>query len=596
MAGGEGAKERRRLKRLKGGGSSDDTKAVETTTTTASSLLRGTTNGRKEGAGSYKRSGALSKESRRLEEGKDRTSFSGAKRDHGSKRKSSSGDNDNISNRGKSTGKESRAGDSATFITTKKVTKPKHLKRKLQQASQDGEEHAREVLRKRLEEWEDRKVLLLSKKQPKRQKRMPLLPSKNEPNDNVDVVDDEPASFPRNNLHTKDEGLENPGNHLASVDAHNSSSVVHTQRVDGTENLGRIDDKPCTTSDDNRDSETKAAKRVMIVGTAIANNGGAVTSSPLNKSVEDNSDDGDSENGDDDDDDDSNMEDGMEVRRQRGRGRRGRKDTAAKVEEMQSEKLESKLSTTTHHEENDCGLAEGSSANGPAHAVSTKEGKRDEKDDRYCLGRKPVSDFILGQSYPARVVYVKPFGVFLDIGCHSDAFCHVSRLSDAFVESPEELYKEGDHIAGARVVEIDRKQKRITVSLQSEARILDERASIEARRSRKDTRKSKAQSKGGRPLHASKNRIPLNGQADTKGGVENQEAPSHRAETKGEFNNQHAPSHRAGVEPNFEKRQLLAISKPSMSGDPSIQSPAEQKRARKLARRAARREQADPAA
>ena len=49
-------------------------------------------------------------------------------------------------------------------------------------------------------------------------------------------------------------------------------------------------------------------------------------------------------------------------------------------------------------------------------------------------------------------------------------------------------FKEGDVVAKARIVEIDRKQKRITISLQSDARIEDERLSIEARKSRKEKR------------------------------------------------------------------------------------------------------------
>ena len=126
-------------------------------------------------------------------------------------------------------------------------------------------------------------------------------------------------------------------------------------------------------------------------------------------------------------------------------------------------------------------------------ASATDEKKRKKDPSRYCVGRKPVTDFIIGQSYPGKVLYIKPFGIFLDINSHSDAFCHVSRLRDDFVEDPTALFKEGDEVQ-ARVVEIDRRKKRITVSLQSEAMISLERKSIESRKDRLDKRGKRSKS------------------------------------------------------------------------------------------------------
>ena len=97
-----------------------------------------------------------------------------------------------------------------------------------------------------------------------------------------------------------------------------------------------------------------------------------------------------------------------------------------------------------------------------------------KKDTRRCIGRKPVTDFELWKSYQGKVVYLKPFGAFLDIGCHSDAFCHISRVQDDFVENIESVLSEGD-IVTCRVVEIDREKKRITVSMQSEKMIETEK-------------------------------------------------------------------------------------------------------------------------
>ena len=72
--------------------------------------------------------------------------------------------------------------------------------------------------------------------------------------------------------------------------------------------------------------------------------------------------------------------------------------------------------------------------------VSSK--KTSKKDDtRRCIGRKPVTDFEVGKSYDGTVVYVKPFGAFIDIRCHSDAFVHVSRVDDGFVEDINSVLK-----------------------------------------------------------------------------------------------------------------------------------------------------------
>jgi len=70
--------------------------------------------------------------------------------------------------------------------------------------------------------------------------------------------------------------------------------------------------------------------------------------------------------------------------------------------------------------------------------------------------------------------YMKPgLGLFIDIGCHSDAFCHISRhisrAGDSFVDNITDLFKVGDELENkVRIVEDDRTKKRITVSLQSE--------------------------------------------------------------------------------------------------------------------------------
>ena len=121
----------------------------------------------------------------------------------------------------------------------------------------------------------------------------------------------------------------------------------------------------------------------------------------------------------------------------------------------------------------------------------TRQNKK-EWDKRYCVGRKPVTDFPIGSKHDGKVVYMKPYGIFIDIGCHSDAFCHISRIQDEYIESIEQIgYNVGDTIHNVRVVEIDRHKKRITVSLQSDKMREEELKSINDRKLRQQKRGTK---------------------------------------------------------------------------------------------------------
>jgi predicted RNA-binding protein with RPS1 domain len=247
-----------------------------------------------------------------------------------------------------------------------------------------------------------------------------------------------------------------------------------------------------------------------------------------------------------DDSSDDEDEEKQALKRERGRRRRGRKDTAKLIEEtkIMEEPPTKKQKIVIKPEKENSTVSE------------TKE--------RYCLGRKPVTDFTVGQKYPGRVVYIKDFGVFFDIGCHSDAFCHVSRLRDDFVANPHELFHEGD-LVDARVVEIDRRHKRITVSLQSDERAADERASVESRAERKKLRKLK-EAKKKNPIHKTKK---------TESSIVHRMVGDKEGE---KLQDTISSSPRKNIKP-------VRVEGPKDSSDP-----AELKRQRKLARRAARRE------
>ena len=207
-----------------------------------------------------------------------------------------------------------------------------------------------------------------------------------------------------------------------------------------------------------------------------------------------------------------------------------------------------------------------------------KESKLPKDSSRYCIGRKPITDFVLGATYPGKVIYVKPFGIFIDINCHTDAFCHVSRLRDDYVEDPTALFQEGDDVQ-ARVVEVDRRQKRITVSLQSENMIELERKSIESRKERLEKRdKKKPKTK----KLSSSSVVPKTSN-HTTAASDVMPPTEERAVSKetSSNNNSNTPRHSAATLPNKQSE--------------NNKSHADLKRERKLARRAERRAQKETA-
>ena len=593
MAGGEGAKERRRLKRLaatqEGTTKSDD--SHQRTVANKNSDNKNT-----RGDYSNKRTSNYSDTKRRKPDGQQRF---------------------NKNNPHHRTSPNPKY-NNATKEKKPKRKKPKHLKRKLEQAlNEDGE--AKEVILKKIELFETKKKFY-SKHQPKSHKRQKPddigyvhNPNNNnntdggierqKPNDigyihnpnniisplprsekveikksavveddNIEMTDHKETAKPKAKIRKAEL---KPTNAQPKQESTNDSSKVETKKsaVIEDDNIEMTDPKetakpkaktvkaelkttnPAPEEDSAQDSSDEESVDDDAGGrpfseTIEVDNG---KDNSVQSSDDDNDrSDGDSSSGSNDDSDDDTDDDEPAQQRQRGRRRKGRQDTAKKIEEMEA--VEKSIAATS---------GDGKSNNG-SEGSNTK---------RYCIGRKPVTDFVLGETHSARVVYVKPFGVFFDIGCHSDAFCHVSRLADDFIKSPELKFKEGDEIPKVRIVEIDRKQKRITVSLQSNARIEDERQSIEARKSRKQKKKNK-------PKKAASSTV----------------SPGHdRSENFSRFNLTNEKTTSIPKEPPAVRRAVpVPVPTPMRNNvDPSMMTPAELKRARKLARRAERRGQTE---
>jgi hypothetical protein len=238
----------------------------------------------------------------------------------------------------------------------------------------------------------------------------------------------------------------------------------------------------------------------------------------------------------------------QQTERTRGRKRKGRKEADARREEL-----------NTNQQEEAKRIAE------EAKPVSKKTSRAEDK--RRCIGRKALTDFKVGQQYTGTVRYVKPnLGLFIDIGCHSDAFCHISRASDEFLEViTDDMYKTGDVLEDkVRIVDIDRAKKRITVSLQSDERKADEvKSASDFGRRLQEKKAKKRKLFGGNDYSSSKN------------------TNTPRA-TKENFNEERALPVQADVTTEPQEEVPIVI-------DPDNMSPAELKRARKLLRRQERR-------
>lgn len=75
-----------------------------------------------------------------------------------------------------------------------------------------------------------------------------------------------------------------------------------------------------------------------------------------------------------------------------------------------------------------------------------------------------IKDLKAGLILEGVISNVANFGAFVDIGVHQDGLIHISELSERYVDNPHDIVKTGD-IVKVRVLDIDQKRKRISLSL-----------------------------------------------------------------------------------------------------------------------------------
>ncbi len=75
-------------------------------------------------------------------------------------------------------------------------------------------------------------------------------------------------------------------------------------------------------------------------------------------------------------------------------------------------------------------------------------------------------DLVEGMILPGIVTNITKFGAFVDIGVHQDGLVHISQMADKYITDPSEVVHLHQHVK-ARVLEVDRKRNRISLSLRN---------------------------------------------------------------------------------------------------------------------------------
>jgi len=95
-------------------------------------------------------------------------------------------------------------------------------------------------------------------------------------------------------------------------------------------------------------------------------------------------------------------------------------------------------------------------------------------------GVKEIKDLTVGMELEGIVTNVANFGAFVDIGVHQDGLVHISQLADRFVDDPKKVVKVGQ-VVKVRVLEVNEKLKRISLSMKSPDQTNSDRTSRNSR-------------------------------------------------------------------------------------------------------------------
>ncbi|MEZ4636986.1 MAG: S1 RNA-binding domain-containing protein [Caldilineaceae bacterium] len=95
--------------------------------------------------------------------------------------------------------------------------------------------------------------------------------------------------------------------------------------------------------------------------------------------------------------------------------------------------------------------------------------KLDRKRNRISLtliapGTKTLKDLKEGEIIPGTVSKIMPYGAFINIGVGTDALLHIREMSNGYVNKPEDVVTVGEALE-ARIISVDRRRRRIDLSL-----------------------------------------------------------------------------------------------------------------------------------
>lgn len=101
-------------------------------------------------------------------------------------------------------------------------------------------------------------------------------------------------------------------------------------------------------------------------------------------------------------------------------------------------------------------------------------------------GVNEVKDLKVGMELEGIITNVANFGAFVDIGVHQDGLVHISQLADRFVSDPNTVVKVGQ-VVKVRVLEVNEKLNRISLTLRSQERQAGVRSPQKNERSQSST-------------------------------------------------------------------------------------------------------------
>ena len=109
-------------------------------------------------------------------------------------------------------------------------------------------------------------------------------------------------------------------------------------------------------------------------------------------------------------------------------------------------------------------------------------------------GVKEISDLQVGMELEGVITNVANFGAFVDVGVHQDGLVHISQLADRFVSDPKQIVKVGQ-VVKVRVMEVNEKLKRISLSMRTGEKLPEANRQPEARRQPETRRQPEVQNR-----------------------------------------------------------------------------------------------------